>query len=145
MMAKYTAALIVSLGLVAVGMVMTLGATALGGAIHGHAVNAGLLGDVRGFTIIVLLQMLMACAFGALAGNTAVALVAFFIAPTVWAAVSTQLLKGASPWFDVFSAYDQLASSNPFQHLAESLTSIRVWIVVPSVIGLNQARHREVK
>ncbi|MEO5901456.1 MAG: ABC transporter permease [Ilumatobacteraceae bacterium] len=145
MIAKYTAALVVSLGLIAVGMMLTLGGTALGGAIHGHAVYAGLLGDLRTFTIIVLLQMLMACAFGALAGNTAVALVAFFVAPTVWAAVSTQLLKGAAPWFDVFAAYDQLGSPHPFQHIAESLTAITVWIILPSVIGLTRALRREVK
>jgi hypothetical protein len=143
--AKYLATLIVALGLIIVALTMTLGATAIGGAIRGHAAYGGLLGDVRSFTIVVLLQMLMACAFGAMAGNTAVALVAFFVAPTVWAAVSSQLLKGASPWFDVFAAYDQVSSSHPLTHIAQTLTSVAIWVVLPTVIGIATSLRREVK
>lgn len=86
----------------------------------------------------------MAAAFGALAAHSAVALVAFLVAPTAWAAVSVEL-KGVSSWFDVFGAYDQLSSNQPFDHLAQSLASIAVWVVVPSVLGVTRSLRREVK
>jgi len=86
-------------------MLMTIGAVAIGGLVHGDASYAGLLSDFPSFVIIIGLQVAMAAAFGALAAQTAVALVAFLVAPTAWAVVSSELLKGASPWFDVFAAY----------------------------------------
>lgn len=143
--AKYLSALIVSLGLFVAGVVMSLGATALGGLIHGGADYGSIATDVRGFAIIVVLQVTMAAAFGALAAQSAVALVAYFVAPTAFAALSSNLLHGASPWFDVFSAYDQLASEQPFHHLPQSLTAICLWVVLPSAIGIVRSLRREVK
>jgi ABC-type transport system involved in multi-copper enzyme maturation permease subunit len=145
--AKFLSAIILSLGLVAIGMVLSFAGTALGGAVHsnGHASYSGWLGDIRSFAIIVVLQVVMACAFGALAGQTAVALVAFFVAPTVWAAVSSELLKGASPWFDIFQAYDQLSSDQPLQHITHSLTAVGIWVVLPAVVGIARTLRREVK
>jgi hypothetical protein len=87
----------------------------------------------------------MAAAFGALAAQSAVALVAYFVAPTAFAAVSSNILHGASPWFDVFSAYDQLSSDQPFQHLAQTLTAITIWVVLPSAVGIVRSLRREVK
>ena len=48
---------------------------------------------------------------------------AFLAAPAVWAEVSEPLLGKAAPWFDVFSAYGQLSSSHPFDHLGQTLTA----------------------
>jgi ABC-type transport system involved in multi-copper enzyme maturation permease subunit len=142
--AKFVASMMLSLAVLAVGLLMAVGATALGGLVHGDASYAHLLTDVRGAAIIVALQVTMAAAFGALAAQTAVALVAFLVAPMAWAAVSAEL-KGASSWFDVFAAYDQLSSNQPFHHLAQSLTAIGVWVVLPSVLGVARSLRREVK
>jgi ABC-type transport system involved in multi-copper enzyme maturation permease subunit len=145
--AKFAAALVLSLALVVVGVVLSAGATLIGGAVHHHSgpLFAGMGGDVRSFAVIVVLQVVMACAFGALAGQTAVALMAFLVAPMVWAAAANDLLHGAAPWFDVFAAYDQLSSDQPLQHIGQSATAIGVWVVVPAVIGVGRALRREVK
>jgi hypothetical protein len=50
-----------------------------------------------------------------------------------------------APWFDVFSAYDQLASGHPFDHLPQVLTAITIWAVVPSTLGVLRSLRREVK
>jgi ABC-type transport system involved in multi-copper enzyme maturation permease subunit len=143
--AKFVAAVVVSLGVLAAGVLLAVGATAIGGLVHGHAGYGGMFTDIRSYAIVVLLQVTMAAAFGALAAQSTVALVAYFAAPTAWAAVSTQLLKGASPWFNIFAAYDHLSSSQPFEHIAQSLTSIAVWVAVPSVLGVARSLRREVK
>ena len=95
--------------------------------------------------IVVALQVIMATAFGALAAQTTVAIGAFLAAPAVWAEVSEPLLGKAAPWFDVFSAYGQLSSNHPFDHLGQTLTAVTVWVVVPATIGITRSLRREVK
>jgi hypothetical protein len=143
--AKYLSAMILSLGVLFAGVLLSIGATAIGGLVHGHSSYGGMLTDIRSYVIVVVLQVTMAAAFGALAAQTAVGLVAYLVAPTAWAAASDQLLKGASPWFDIFSAYDQLSSGQPFHHFAQSLTSIAIWVAVPSVLGITRSLRKEVK
>ena len=59
------------------------------------------------------LQVTMAAGFGALAAQTAVAVGAFLVAPTVWSVVGPLLFGANAQWLDVFSAYDQLSSDAP--------------------------------
>jgi ABC-type transport system involved in multi-copper enzyme maturation permease subunit len=143
--AKYASALVLSLGVLAVGLVLAFGATAIAGALHGPADFADVAVHVRGAVVMVLLQVTMACAFGAVAANTPVALSTFLLAPTVWTAASTSLLGSAAPWLDVFSAYDRLASTDPGADLAQTLTATTVWVLLPAAIGLWRALHREVR
>ena len=143
--AKFLASMTLSLALLSVGLLLALGATALGGVIHGHAAYDATFGDLRGALVIVLLQVVMAAAFGSLAAQTAIALVAFLAAPTIWANIAPDLLKGAAPWFDVFDAYNRLSSDHAFDHWAKTLTSIALWVVIPAVIGVARSIRREVK
>jgi hypothetical protein len=103
-------------------------ATGIGGGVHGPATFGGVLGvlgDVRGALISVALQVTMAAAFGALAANTPVALVAFLVTPTVWTVLAQGVLRGVAPWFDIFAAYDRLASGHPLAQPAQRLTASR--------------------
>jgi hypothetical protein len=143
--AKYVAAVMLALGVLAVGLAMALGATALGGALHGPADFSDVLGHVRGAVVMVVLQVTMAAAFGALAANTPAAITAFLVAPTVWATVSTSVLGAAAPWVDIFTAYDRLASAHPFAELGQTLTAMAIWVVVPAAVGLARSLRREVK
>jgi ABC-2 type transport system permease protein len=143
--AKYVAAVTLSVAILAVGLVMAAAATAVGGLIHGDASFANLLVDVRAAGIIVVLQVTMAAAFGALAAQTAVALVTYLVAPLAWAILANGLLERVAPWFDVFSAYNQLASGHPFDHLPQVLTAITIWVVVPATLGVLRSLRREVK
>jgi hypothetical protein len=74
-----------------------------------------------------------------------VAVAAYFVAPTIWAAVGPALLKDKSEWLDVFSAFERLSSTHPSEHIGQSLTSIAFWIVLPTVIGVIRSLKREVK
>jgi hypothetical protein len=143
--AKYLASLVLALAVLAGALVLAAAFTAVGGAIHGRGSFEGTLGDVRSFAVIVVLQVTMATAFGLLAGHTPVALTAFLVAPTAWAAASSGLLQNVSPWFDVFSAYDRLASAQPLGHLAQTTTAIALWVVLPSALGIVRSVRREVK
>jgi hypothetical protein len=143
--AKYLASVVLALAVLAGALALAAAVTLVGGAIHGNGSFDGVFGDVRSFAIIVVLQVTMAAAFGLLAGHTPIALGAFLVAPTAWAAVSTGLLQNAAPWFDVFSAYDRLASSQPLEHLAQTATAIGLWVVLPSALGLVRSLRREAK
>lgn len=144
--AKYVAALMISLATFAVGMVAAVAATALGGAVHdGGASFADAGSFLQGGVILVVLQMTMAAAFGALAGLTPLALVAFYIAPTVWATAGDAVLGDASEWLDVFAAYGRLASTEPFELPARTVVASVAWVVVPAVVGVARALRREAK
>jgi hypothetical protein len=143
--AKYLASIGLTLGLLAVSVGLAAGLTMLGGAIHGDASFAGLTTELRSYAIVVVLQVTMAMAIALLAGQTPLAITAFLIAPTVWGALSSQVLKGASPWFDVFSAYDRLASTQPLEHFAQTVSAVMLWVVLPSALGLARSLRREVK
>ncbi len=97
------------------------------------------------FLVIAVLQVTMAAGFGALSAQTAVAVAAYLVAPTVWAAVGNVLLKSNAQWLDVFSAFARLASTHPLTDLPHSLTAIGFWIVLPTTIGVVRSLTREVK
>lgn len=143
--AKYVGALVLSLATLAVGLLLTVGTTVIGGLIHGDASFADAGPFVQGAVIIVVLQVTMAAAFGALAGLTPLALVAFYIAPTVWAAGGTAVLGDHAEWLHVFAAYSRLASTDPWADLPQTVVSSVAWVVVPAVIGIARALHREAK
>jgi hypothetical protein len=100
---------------------------------------------IRGGAIIVVLQVIMAAAFGALAGQTVVAAIAYFVAPVVWSAASQELFGGVAPWFDVFAAYERLSSSDPADDLARTATAVAIWVVLPMVAGVVRSLRREIK
>ena len=101
--------------------------------------------DIRSYFIVMVLQVIMATAFSALAGQTAVALGAYFVAPTVWGAVGEQVFGGADKWFDIFTAYGQLSSDRPFDNFGPTLTSVGLWVVLPATFGIIRCVRREVK
>jgi ABC-type transport system involved in multi-copper enzyme maturation permease subunit len=143
--AKFIAAMVLAMATLAIGIALSLLTTAIGGAVHGGATWAGTGDEIRAYVIIVAAQVVMASAFGALAAQTTVAIGAFLAAPAVWAKVSEPLLGKAAPWFDVFSAYGQLSSDRPLDHIAQTITAVTLWVVVPATIGIARSLRREVK
>lgn len=143
--AKFLAATVISLALLAIELALAAGVTAIGGAVHGHASYADALVTIRGSIIFVMLQVIMASAFGALIAHTGVALVLYLTAPAIWADVSGELFKGLAPWLDVFDAYARLSSNEPFERFDQTLTSITVWVLIPAAIGVARSLRREVK
>ena len=143
--AKFSASMILAMATLAVGIALAFVTTIIGGLVHGGATWAGTGTEIRSYVIIVATQVIMATAFGALAAQTTVAIGAFLAAPVVWAEVSEPLLGKAAPWFDVFSAYNHLASSNPLDHFAQTLTAVTLWVILPAAIGITRSLRREVK
>jgi hypothetical protein len=143
---KFVAAFALSMAVLAVVVAMTIGAVALGGLLTGATPSYDFLGtDLRGLVIMTALQVTMAAGFGALAAQTAVAVGAFLVAPTVWTVAGPLLFGSNAQWFDVFSAYDQLSSDAPLTNLPQTLTAIAVWVVLPTTIGVARSLRREVK
>jgi hypothetical protein len=144
--AKYLASVIVSLGLLAAGLALTAAATGIGGLVGDGSDFAGALGDVRSGLIIVVLQVTMAAAFGALIAQSAGALVAFFVVPIAWDAAGEAVLgRKAAPWFDIYAAYDRLASDDPWSHPNWTLTAVLTFVVLPAAIGVRRSLRREIK
>lgn len=143
--AKFVASIIVSLALLAAGLALTAIATGIGGMVGDGSSFAGGLGDARSGIIIVLLQVTMAAAFGALIPQSAGALVAYFVVPMAWDAAGDALLGNAAPWFDIFATYDRLASDDPWSHLGWTVTSAAIAVVLPAAIGVHRSLHREIK
>ena len=85
---KFVAALALSMVVLGVVIALTLGATAVGGLLTGQDPSYANFGvDARGLIIMTALQVIMAAGFGALAAQTAVAVGAFLVAPTLWTAI----------------------------------------------------------
>lgn len=143
--AKFVSSVLLSLGLLAVGLVMTFAAMTIGGAVHGNLSWSDLPSGLSGAAITVVLQVIMGAAFGALAGQTVVAAIVYFVAPIAWSAVSQELFGNVAPWVDVFSAYGRLSSTDPTQHLARTATAITIWVVLPMTIGVIRSLRREIK
>ena len=72
--AKFTAAMVLAMATLAIGIALSLLTTAIGGAVHGGATWAGTGDEIRAYVIIVAAQVVMASAFGALAAQTTVAM-----------------------------------------------------------------------
>jgi ABC-type transport system involved in multi-copper enzyme maturation permease subunit len=143
---KFAAAFGLSMAVLAVVVGMTVGAVALGGLITGQTPSYEFIGsDLRGLVIMTSLQVIMAAGFGALAAQTAAAVGAFLIAPTLWSVAGPLLFGANAQWVDVFSAYDQLSSGAPLTNLPQTLTAIAVWVVLPTTIGVVRSLRREVK
>lgn len=144
--AKFAASFTLAMAVVAVTVGLTAGATVLGGVSHGQTPSFEFFGgDVRGLVILTALQVIMAAGFGALAAQTAVAVAAFLVAPTLWAVVGNAVFGANARWLHIFHAYDRLSGDQPFADLPQTLTAIAVWVVLPTTIGVWRSLRREVK
>src|SRR4029077_9612833 len=102
---KFVAALMLSMAVLGAVIALTLGATALGGLRAGQAPSYEFFAsDTRGLVIMTALQVVMAAGFGALAAQTAVAVGAFLVAPTLWTAIGPLVFGSNAHWLGVFPA-----------------------------------------
>jgi ABC-type transport system involved in multi-copper enzyme maturation permease subunit len=146
LVAKVLAALLLSISLFVVVAALTAVAVAASGLITGDPVSWHLDGRMIGGELVAqLLYVLMGAGFGALIPVTGVALTAFFVAPTLYAILSANVLKSAGEWFDVFGSFDRLSAFDLAGKTAQTVTSVGLWIVVPLVVGLWLSARREVK
>jgi len=145
-LAKFVSAIVLSVVLLTVTTLLALLATAIGGATGSDGTSyAGMGGALAGAYLTNALNVVMGAAFGAVIAQTAVAILVFFVAPTVWSLAGTALFKDNADWLDVFGAFGRIAERDMNGMLPETLTALAVWIVLPTIVGLWASSRREVK
>ena len=132
------ASTIVALG---VGALMT----AIGGTDSRWDLSIGGFGEYGLLNIIAVVQ---GVAFGMLLLNSAAAIVAYFIIPTVWTILfdNWHALAKAKDWVDLNSAMspvgDHHMTGADWGHLAVAVT---IWIVIPLALGVRRLLRAELK
>lgn len=145
LIAKMVGALLIALATLAVVAAATAAATAVGSLLTDGPVSFDWSGkDAGGFVVANLLNVLMGVSFGAVLPMTAVALVAYFVAPTLFTVLSATVLASFGQWLDVFAAFDRVSRFDG-AHLGWTGTALAVWVVVPVVLGLWSSNRREAK
>ncbi|TDD19806.1 ABC transporter permease [Kribbella turkmenica] len=145
-LAKFVSAIVLSVVVMSVVVALAFAGTALAGAVTGHPASyVAVGGQLAGAYLTVALNVVMGAAFGAVIAQTAVALLVYFIAPTAWSLAGPRLFKDNANWLDVFGAFGRIAERDLHGMLPETLTSIGVWIVLPTIVGLWASSRREVK
>lgn len=98
-----------------------------------------------GFVLMSLLNTLMGAAFGALLHNTAAAIVAFFMLPTVWGILAFGVFEDVGRWLDTGQTWAWLAEGNWDGHLGPIVVSTAVWVMLPLAAGVARTVRREVR
>ena len=134
-----------SLAVLAVGLVMAAAATASAGWSHDGAASPGWLGDVRSAVIIVVLQVTMAAAFGALAAQTRRRPRRLLLAPTLWAIAADALFGAAAVVRHLRRLRPAVVGPSRSTTSAQTLTAVAVVGRRAGAIGLARSLRREVK
>ncbi|MPZ63413.1 MAG: ABC transporter permease [Propionibacteriales bacterium] len=136
---------------------LAIAATALAFAVSAAALalSAGLGRDVEwsigadvaaGFTLYILLTVLMGAAFGAIFQSTALAIVLYFIVPFAWSLLTiVPALDEVGEWLDTSRTFQWLAEGEWDAHAGPIVVSTTVWVLVPLVLGVVRTLRREVK
>jgi ABC-type transport system involved in multi-copper enzyme maturation permease subunit len=114
-------------------------------AILGHTASWADLGSVLGGSMVSAgLALLMGAALGALLMQTAVAIVAYYVAPNVVLLAVSQLASDKVDWVDVNSAFQRLAAFDVSGHIWPVVTALLLWIGLPLVFGVLRSLRRNV-
>ncbi|MEH1165465.1 ABC transporter permease [Micromonospora sp. CPCC 205539] len=135
------ASVLASLALAAVG---TLVASATGGAGTWQIDVALILHAV----VLQVTSVLMGAAFGLLLLNPPLAIVGYFLLPTIWGVLGEMVrpLRGPSDWLDTSKTMEPLFSSDALtgEQWSKVVVSLLVWMVLPLAAGLVRTLRREV-
>lgn len=147
--AKLPAAALLAAAFVALGLLSSVTARAIGGAIGRSkgtwSMPPELIGQVLLFSVILVL---MGAAFGMLLGSPALAIVTYFILPTLWTMLGELVKRIREPatWLDTNRTLEALNSPDVTSgQWARIGTSVAFWVLLPLVIGLIRLARREVK
>jgi hypothetical protein len=101
------------------------------------------------FVLLQTATILQGLAFGLLFLNSAVAIVTFFIVPTVFSILTTlwSAVRDVQPWIDLGTAQTPLFMDGNLagEQWAQLGTASLLWIVLPLVVGLARVLRSEVK
>jgi len=100
--------------------------------------------QVGGSLLASVLNIVMGAAFGALLGQTAVAIALFYVAPQAWALVGTAVFRGNAEWLDVYAAFGRLSEFEVAGHRAQIAVSVTARVVAPMLLGTLRSLRRNV-
>lgn len=145
--AKLAAAVLVSvavtvltLGLAAAGNLLTTGTDGAGS----WRIDLAIVGQTA---LLLALQVLMGCGFGALLLNSPLAIVLFLVVPSTWSAVGALVgpLRTLGQWIDLSVTSQALSdpgvTAGEWSRLA---ASVAVWVALPLAAGTVRILRREV-
>ncbi len=143
--AKLVASFLLGLAVVAIVEVLAAVALVARAQILGHAASWADLGSVvAGSMVSAGLALLMGAALGTLLMQTAIAIVAYFVAPNVVLLAVASLAVDKVEWVDVNLAFQRLGAFDVSGHVGPIVTTLALWIVVPLVLGVLRSLRRNV-
>lgn len=148
--AKVLASLVLALAAVVFSLVAAAVFAALaplaGDANSAWNLTAGELGQI---VVFQLLNMLMGLALGTLLLSSPLAIVLYFVLPTVWSGVTDafSFLADAQQWLDTGTTWIRLIDPDAAltgEQWAQAGTTALMWVALPMAIGLWRVLRKEV-
>ena len=150
--AKYAGTLIIAVIAVVLGLVLTISANALYGALSDHDAVWGVSAfQILCYFLLYLFAMSTGFAFGMLLLNTAAAIVIYFVYSFILPGLFElgtlmDWFKDIRPWVDFNFAQTPLTVADVSgKEWAQLVTSGLIWLVLPMVIGIWRVLRAEVK
>lgn len=146
--AKAVAALLITTAVFAVVAAVTAVTLAVSGAVHPEAATWAVPGrEIAGMLASYLVNTLMGLAFGLLLANSSVAIVLYFLIPTVVSLLSAwDPARPVLKWLDPNAIIQALTApdvgTDGWQHAG---VAFGVWVVLPLLAGTVLTLRREVK
>jgi ABC-2 type transport system permease protein len=146
--AKFAAALLLGLGMIAILFVFAAVGNLLGQLIRNGdgswSFGAAGFGEM---TLVLLIGLVQGLAFGMALLVTPAAVLLYYVLPSVWSALfSSASMKKIAPWFDLNQAggelYNQQITATGW---AQLLVAVAIWVGVPLAVGVLRVRRVEIK
>lgn len=145
LVAKLGAALAVSVATVLLTTLVAVAAVAVAGPVTGQPLQwHGFVRHVGGALVGGVCFMGLGAGLGALLQQTASALVAYFIAPTLVTVVGTALIDDRVSWIAPTVAISRLDDLDLNGEVAPTVVALVLWILVPLAVGSVRWLRREV-
>jgi ABC-2 type transport system permease protein len=141
--AKLTASLMLGVGSAIFGGVVT--AAGLGtAAASGRTLEGTLsIGDVTGYLLYVLLNVLGGVAFGALVQSSAIAIAAYFVLNPAFALLGTASTL-INRWIDTETTWNWVLRNEWGGHVPQISVSVLFWVLIPLAAGVVRTVRRDV-
>jgi len=147
--AKLLAAVVLGIVAIVPGLVVGAIGNAVAGGMDSAAGDWSFSATLLAYALLFsVMNTVWGIAFGMLFMNSAVAIVLYFVVPTVWSILVQMIsgLKGASEWLDFTVTSTPLFEDAALTgtEWAKLAASLGLWVVLPGVLGLVRLLKREV-
>lgn len=147
--AKFLAAALLGIVAIVPGLVFAAIGNAIAGGMDPAAGSWSFSATLLGYAVLFsVINIIFGLAFGMLFMNSAVAIVLYFVVPTIWSVLGQLIsgLKSTAEWLDLSMTstplFDDAALTGG--EWAKLAASIGLWVVLPAALGLARLLRREV-